>query len=81
MHFNILLGGGQRSSEITRGKTLKPQDSKYAYFPFLACRCIISVERSYNFGSGQISFQVTGGQTLKTFYSVFLGYILFIFCK
>ncbi|KAJ8044611.1 hypothetical protein HOLleu_07397 [Holothuria leucospilota] len=65
MHFGerkncIVFGGGQRSSGVTRGQTLKTLFTRYLKM------CYGERKNPIFFGGGQRSSVVTGGQSLKT---------------
>ncbi|KAJ8028269.1 hypothetical protein HOLleu_30462 [Holothuria leucospilota] len=57
----IIFGGGQRSSGITGGQTLKTMLTVYLKM------CYGGKMNAIMFGGGQRSCRVTGGQTLKMF--------------
>ncbi|KAJ8039023.1 hypothetical protein HOLleu_16606 [Holothuria leucospilota] len=57
----IVLGGGQRSSGVTGGQTLKTMLTRYLKM------CYGGKMNAIMFGGGQRSCRVTGGQTLKMF--------------
>ncbi|KAJ8017794.1 hypothetical protein HOLleu_44565 [Holothuria leucospilota] len=56
----IIFGGGQRSSGVTGGQTLKTSLTRYLKMRYGKRKNPII------FGGGQRSSGVTGGQTLKT---------------
>ncbi|KAJ8042334.1 hypothetical protein HOLleu_13359 [Holothuria leucospilota] len=56
-----IFGGGQRSSGVTGGQTLKTMLTRYLKMYYGGKMNAIM------FGGGQRSFRVTGGQTLKMF--------------
>ncbi|KAJ8036867.1 hypothetical protein HOLleu_08577 [Holothuria leucospilota] len=57
----IIFGGGQRSSGVTGGQTLKTMLTQYLKM------CYGGKMNAIMFGGGQRSCRVTGGQTLKMF--------------
>ncbi|KAJ8022544.1 hypothetical protein HOLleu_37472 [Holothuria leucospilota] len=62
----IIFGGGQRSSGVTRGQTLKTLLTRYLEMPFIKRKnCIVLVGFKGHLG-------VTGGQTLKILLTQYL---------
>ncbi|KAJ8040691.1 hypothetical protein HOLleu_15057 [Holothuria leucospilota] len=57
----IIFGGGQRSSGVTGGQTLKTMLTRYLKM------CYGGKMNAIMFGGGQRSCRVTRGQTLKMF--------------
>ncbi|KAJ8036308.1 hypothetical protein HOLleu_20243 [Holothuria leucospilota] len=70
MHYDevntFIFGGGQRSSGVTRGQTLKTLLTLYLQMHHGKRKNPIV------FGGGQRSFGVTRGQTLKTLFTRYL---------
>ena len=69
---SIVFGGGQRSSGVTRGQTLKTFLTWYlevgSLINFILSMWMYGKRKNPRlFGGGKRSFGVTGGQTLKTF--------------
>ncbi|KAJ8031547.1 hypothetical protein HOLleu_24772 [Holothuria leucospilota] len=64
--ISVIFGGGQRSSEITRGQTLK------TFFIPYRKMCYGARKKRIVFGGGQRSFGVTRGQSLKTLFTQYL---------
>ncbi|KAJ8039494.1 hypothetical protein HOLleu_17235 [Holothuria leucospilota] len=62
----IIFGGGERSSGVTGGQTLKTSLTRYLKMPH------IERKNPIVFGGGQRSPGVTGGQTLKTLLTQYL---------
>ncbi|KAJ8037822.1 hypothetical protein HOLleu_18734 [Holothuria leucospilota] len=63
---SIIFGGGQRSSGVTGGQTLKTMLTRYLKM------CYGGKMNAIMFGGGQRSCRVTEGQTLKMFLTRYL---------